>query len=237
MLIAALLSLAPSYGAMIPVGNHSFESGTLSDGATQNLTQGAPWDWSQSPAGTFSGFYNPTSGHYASAGGAGTPTGADGSQLGFAFKYGATAFQTLRGNDGILGNADDPVLTALTHYTLTLAVGHRLVGNPSGNFPFGTLEITLLAGSTVIGQDSVGSPAPGQFVDQFISVDSSTLDSALYGQALSIRLRQTAIPDSVADFDNVRLNATPVPEPSTALFGVVCLITVLSSRTRNRRNG
>jgi len=220
MIIAAVLPLAPTHGAPVVVSNHNFEFGQLPDGGVQNNTNGFVWDYnSQSTAGTLRGFYNPTAGHYASAGGAGTPSGADEDQVGFLFKTGATAFQTLSGADAILGNADDPVLTAGTQYTLTLAVGNRLAGNPSGNFPFGTLAITLLAGSTVIAEDATSTgPAPGQFVDRSISVDSSTLSSALYGQPLSLRFRQMAVADSVADIDNVRLYATAVPEPSSVML-------------------
>ena len=220
MIIAAVLTLAPSHGAAVVVSNHSFELGGFTDGGVQNsFPNGFGWTSSGSPAGTTAGFYNPSSGYYAGAGGSGTPAGADGAQVGFLYKSGATAFQTLPGADNILGSVDDPVLMALTNYTLTIAVGHRLVGNPAGNFPFGTVALTLLAGSTVIAEDNnITSPAPGQFVDRFISVNSSTLNPALYGQALSIRMRQTAVAESVADIDNVRLDATAVPEPISAML-------------------
>ncbi len=101
------------------------------------------------------------------------------------------------------------MLTDLTTYTLTLAVGQRLAGNPSGNFPFGTLEVALLAGSTVIAVDNnVAAPGVGLFADRSISVNGATLNPTLYGQPLSIRIKQLATSDSVADFDNVRLDAS-----------------------------
>jgi len=219
----ALLALAPfSYGVSVVIANSSFELPALTDNGIQNSPtvgdQGGS-GWIFSTGSNIGGIYNPTSGYYANADGNGTPAGANGAQISYVFRLNASASQTLSGSDAILGNADDPVLTSLTIYTLTLAVGQRLLNNPAGNFPFGTLSLALLAGSTVIAEDNnVGAPGLGQFADRSISVNSATLNPVLYGQPLSIRIMQLAGTDSVADLDNVRLDAIVIPEPSSALM-------------------
>lgn len=221
------------------VANFGFELPSFTDGAFENYPSlveqgGYGWTWNNNGA-QIGGIFNPSVTYYAGAAGNGTPAGAEGAQVGYLFRGGAFASQTLAGNDGIPGNADDPILTALTTYTLTLAVGDRLPGG-ANSFPFGNVDLALLAGSTVIAEDStIGDPGAGLFADHTITVNSAFLNPSLYGQPLTIRIIQTQPGDFAADLDNVRLNAVTVPEPSSARLLALGLVGFALSVFRKTR--
>lgn len=170
------------------------------------------------------GIYNPAANTYATAGGTGTPTGAAGSQLGY-FGQGGEVVQTL-----------SELLTPLTTYTLTLAIGRRALGNQYGNDLFNGYLIQLLAGSTVIAEEANAvEPLPGTFVERSIAVNSATLTSALYGSSLTVRVTGTQVP-GVTDLDNVRLDAVTVPEPTAV--GLLCagILGLVGRRRRPARH-
>jgi hypothetical protein len=117
-----------------------------------------------------------------------------------------------------------------TQYTLTVAEGDR---NGSTALGFLGSQIELLAGSTVIASATdVAGPAPGSFKDQVAFLASSNALPALFGQALTIALLTTTPGSSpngtigpATDWDNVRLDATAVPEPaSIALIGTAAVM-------------
>ena len=221
--VALVMQIQSSEADVVTIANASFESPVLSDGifvSSPSLASQGGHGWT-----TGEGLYNPPSNTYLNAGGNGTPTGADGSQVGFVNGPVGGLVQSLVGLDGIGGNSDDPLLTPQTTYTLTASVGRRLIGNQYGLDVFGGYELRMLAGMTVIGTATDAAlQTEGVFLDRMLVVDSSTLDQALIGQPLSIQLRIAQTPNGgVTDFDNVRLDAdfAPVPEPST--FGLMTL--------------
>jgi len=231
---ALLLTLAvfnqSASAVPLHVYNHSFELPVFTDGNYQSMpsfAQQGGYGWTfVAPAGASVGVANSSAGLFTNAGGNNTPLGADGPQSGYAYSglNGAIghAYQILAGPDAIVGNGDDPVLTALTTYTITASVGRRLTGDPL-SFPYGDLDIRLWAGNplgviTMIGQSADFTPPAGQFVDVSFSVDSATLSPSLYGLPLSIQFYQNTL-GAAADFDKVRIDA--VPEPSTVLLGLI----------------
>jgi len=227
----ALLSVETPAATLV-VANASFELPAFADASfgQQFITpaQQGGYGWSFTDA---SGIYNPTALDYSGAGGSGTPAGGTGAQVAFSVQRYAL-FQTLAGMDGALGNGDDPVLTALTTYTLTAAFGQRLPGNQFGATP-GGYSFELLAGATVIAQETDAiALTPGSFVERTITVDSATLSPSLFGQPLTIRLNSTVNQATAAtDFDNVRLDAVTVPEPSTGSLLVVATLGFARKRT------
>jgi hapalindole H/12-epi-hapalindole U/12-epi-fischerindole U synthase len=145
-------------------------------------------------------------------------------------------------------------LQANTRYTLTVDIGNiasgtSLAGSSGGAGVFFDLDgfpgyrLDLLAGGVVIGSDnnSLGASIPeGQFRTASFNVDIGAAHAQL-GQTLGIRLVNldqagtTEIPNIEVDFDNVRLDATAVPEPATAALFVsgIALGVAFSRRRRS----
>src|SRR3954470_8465115 len=78
------------------IENPSFENPVLADGTFQNSAPG--WD--------FASMYNPVNSQHPGSTGNGTPSGADGIQVGYVYQSGSVDRQILRGPDGVLGTAD-----------------------------------------------------------------------------------------------------------------------------------
>ncbi len=116
-------------------------------------------------------------------------------------------------------------LAANTRYTLTVEVGNIAsgFGAPGNTFydldGFPGYQVQLLAGGEVIVQDdnSLAASIPeGEFRTSTIMVDIGTAHPRL-GQSLEVRLINLNIPGTPTepaievDFDDVRLDATPIP--------------------------
>lgn len=220
-LVWSLSVNSAAFAISLAVANASFEAPALADGVNTNPYQTDPTFANQGGHGWVfdvffgvndGGIWNPQESLYPGSADSGTPSGADGAQVGYAFRNGVAARQRLIGPDGVLGSSDDPLLTSSSTYTLSVSVGQRIGGG------FGALAMQLLAGAgtgpqplTVIAEKTItgGSiPAAGTFSDQQLVLDTATVNPSLYGQPLSIRLMQTGGPIDAAEFDNVRLEAT-----------------------------
>jgi lysophospholipase L1-like esterase len=183
------------------VAEPGFEALALSDGQVVGFP-GSSWGWRRIP-GAESGIFDPTAASYPDAAGAGTPAGAEGSDVLYLYASGgadapAAAFQTL-----------PTTLTSGRKYTLRVAVGNRLPGNPYAT-SWGGFRVELLAGNTVIAARADGFvPDPGTFRDVSMSVRAANLPAALVGRPLTIRLSATSTAALAAtDFDHVRLSVT-----------------------------
>ena len=211
--VAAMFTLTAAQATPVTVNNFSFEAQSISPGGT--IGEAAPTSWT--------GF---------NVGGGGV--------LGNGFDYGisyANAEFTeplaapADGNNYLwvnrwTGNGtqvagvyqDVGALSANTTYTLTVAIGLRGDGGPNGGWSPGI--ISLLNGTDNTGailatggglpatpnswQNYTASFTTGATVSGDLIVDLSVLDGS----------------HIQADFDNVRLDASPVPEPGTcALLG------------------
>jgi hypothetical protein len=220
ILCLLLASVAATSASSVYVANYSFESPALADGALQE--GGIPgWDTAA--------IYNPTPSQYAGTTGNGTPPGADGSQVGYVFGAFSTDSQILRGADGNLGTADDPLLESNQVYTMTVAVGARL------DSAYGGYTIQILAYNpttqvytTLASQSDLITPTAGTFQDATLTFDSNTASPTLYGQNLAITL--TNVTEDATDFDNVRLAVVPEPSPVLLLGIGIGLMAVAGRR-------
>lgn len=119
--------------------------------------------------------------------------------------------------DGVISQVLTATLQADTTYTLMVDVGQRL------DFPLVSYTVELIANGVTLVSDSSLNPTPGTFLTDTIIYNSGS-NPAQLGQNLLIQLSAGGF--GQADFDNVRLDATPtapigVPEPATfALMSV-----------------
>ncbi|MFM8333544.1 MAG: PEP-CTERM sorting domain-containing protein [Candidatus Methylumidiphilus sp.] len=233
LLMFSALAFAGSVGAApITINNHSFEA----DFAAPNTfpVGFAPTGWQA---------YNPFSmpiNSNESALGILNPTGStffpagapDGSKVALVWL-----------NDGEGAGNHNPLgisqtlgvgLTPNTHYTLNVDVGN--IDSGTGATPpfnvffnikgFPGYAVQLLAGGTLLAEDNNGlggSLAEGVFATSTIEFITGASVAAGLLEIRLINLNQlgtVAEPGIEVDFDNVRLDATPVPVPPTVwLFG------------------
>ncbi len=214
--VAAGLALGTSaQAATIIVGEHSFEGGksvgdwSLGGAAAGRSTGNVPAPWVDS--GQFGSGWTISS-QYTT----GIPDGDI-----FAFANGG----------GSLSQTLTTVLLPNTTYTLTVGVGYRK-DLPGLGFSFPGYGIELWAGSTKLASDydaghggtGAATPASDQWKDAVITYTSP---SSVTADALEIRLIGYGIQ---TNYDNVRLDGTLVPEPSTALLGGLGMLALLRRR-------
>lgn len=134
--------------------------------------------------------------------------------------------------------------TLQTHtvYTLTVEVGNM---NNDSNFPHNQFEfsgfpgyrVDLLAGGAVVASDNnTLLPGEGRFLTSTVQL-SVGASHALVGQNLGIRLVNLDSAGGIeVNFDDVRLDATAIPEPAAAagLLGGALLFGTLAARRRVR---
>jgi hypothetical protein len=237
-LTAASVLGASAYANPVTIVNSGFET-------PATHTTAAPTGWTSVNTGATGlvGSYNPyTLGggnvYYTGAnsttdpanGGSGYP-GIFGENLGFAtdVSAGSGLEQTL-----------SATFLANTAYTLTVQEGNRN-GTSAGGFAGSVIQ--LLAGSTVIASSTdTAGPTAGTLHDQVALLANSNIDSALFGQTLSINILTTnaAAVNRGSDWDNVRLDATTVavavPLPPAAGTGAL-LLAMLGLGWRRRKAG
>lgn len=115
-------------------------------------------------------------------------------------------------------------LTANTSYTLMAEVGDR----KDSIFP--GYRVGLFAGTTLLASDSLLQPNDG-FLTSVVTYTALPDDPSL-GKALTIELRANGIQ---VNFDNIRLDASPVPIPASfALFSTG--LGLMGFAVRRRKN-
>jgi len=189
-----LLASASTFAISVPIVNHSFEDPTLGGGAFfYSPTQMPGWS-SAATGGADRGIWNTTA------------AGKDGINIAFAYRNNAFAQQL---SAVVMGN---------TTYTLDYLIGR------TGNATRGTAE--LWAGGTLTNGVVTGGTLLASQTTQVSQsemtplslVYSSPLSGSVVGQQLTVRFAGTTVTgESYVSFDNVRLNAEPVPEPATML--------------------
>lgn len=213
--------------AEIPVANSGFETPVTAGISIPPIS-----GWNSAPFGPL--VYNPndSDGVWALPGG----LAPEGQNVLIATRGGA-------GGNTPVSQTVSASLTAGTAYSLQVLVGAALQGVPQDVYPyrFYGYDVQLLAGSTVIAQ-ALNTFAPtfgyGEFKDISLNYTAAA-DDPLLGQPLTISLNATSDNLSYvrfAFFDNVRLNAAVVPEPST--FGLASLggAIMLARLVRRRRS-
>lgn len=198
-------------GAAVPVVNPSFEDDTLV--LNQYLTTVTGWTTSSAGA-----LYFPTS-----------ILAADGDQVAVGVGSGSLT-QTLTGT----------TLEESTRYVLMVDVGDRSTTS------YGGYRVELLAGGTAFAVDDnslgvIQSLSPGEFMTTSVIEFTASADdpdlASLFGQPLGIRLSSlNLLSGSQVVFDNVRLFAFEVPEP-TSLWLFTAGAMALFAGARRRRLG
>jgi hypothetical protein len=188
------MAASPAMSEMIEVKNPSFESPALSPGGWGYDVD----DWITPPPADQDAFIEYINGF-----------AADGNQH-LGMENGIEVWQ-------MLSVAAQPQ----TVYTLTVAVGNRNLGwNPAGSEArYGLFAGGPAQGLSLLGDDyfDASTIAESSFADQTLVV---TTGDVVPSGRLFISLQSTG-PVGRAHFDNVRLSAVPVPEPTAlALFGL-----------------
>jgi len=131
--------------------------------------------------------------------------------------------QVAYSNGGTIAQELSAVLQPNTRYTLGVYVGRRNTLAFLGN------SIRLMAGNTELAFES-GNPAAGTFEHVTVSYTSGS-SGPLIGQQLKIYLSSFGIQ---TNFDNVTLDASPIPEPSAILgllgFGLLGIASTLKQK-------
>jgi len=172
---------------------------------------------------------------------------AEGQRVGIAFNFEGSGGQ---GEYGISQTLSD-TLQANTQYTLQVEIGNiESATSLGGQFfdldGFPGYRVDLLAGGVVIAQDDnslFGSIPEGEFSTSTVNFATGPAHPQL-GQALEIRLVNLnqidpAFTDSdlEVDFDDVRLDATLVPSPSSFALFAASVPPLLFARLLARRRG
>lgn len=219
---AALFALVlPAAADELFIENPSFENpasgpATFTEGATGWTISDA---WAGASGFRYYGVWNPEgTDSYVN----GAP---DGDNVGVVF-----LINNFNPTPGGLQQTLGSTLQLSTRYTLSVEVGNFAPSGSEFNFTgFPGYRVELLAGGVVIASDdNTLAPAEGIFLTSTVTYTTGTSDP-LAGQSLGIRLlnlNQSSVSPANAsgievNFDDVRLDATAVPEPSgLLLFGL-----------------
>ncbi|GBE73193.1 hypothetical protein myaer87_04200 [Microcystis aeruginosa NIES-87] len=204
--------------ASIFIANHSFEdpiAPVQSDGYyTDNNSPVVIGNWYNAHSGSaHQGVLDPTKSENLAQNGFyyGLQPVPDGNQV--AYSNGGTIAQQL-----------SAVLQPNTRYTLSAYIGRRKV------LAFPANSIRLIAGNTLVSSNSV-TPAAGTFERVTVSYTSGGVGDPLIGKPLKIYLTSWGVQ---TNFDNVTLDASPIPEPSAILgllgFGLLGIASKLRQK-------
>ncbi|MEN9840291.1 MAG: hypothetical protein RL376_91 [Verrucomicrobiota bacterium] len=232
LLTAFLVFPGISQAAAITITNAGFETPTTGAGTFQ--VSAAPNGWSaygtiDSLNNRVVGVLNPSSTTLYASG------AAEGSNVGVVFLGDAGS-----GVESGLVQTLSATLALNTRYVLTVAVGNitndAQAPHNSFNFTgFPGYRVDFLAGGTVIASDNNSLlPPEGQFLTSTVDL-SIGASHAQAGQTLGIRLVNLDGANGLeVNFDDVRLDASPIPEPATAslVLGAAALVGVSCRRRR-----
>ena len=226
--IMSYMMIMNSNAASVAINNSSFENPTTAAGTFTGGQASGPAGWTVYNSGAtnnmrFFGVWNPaTTNSFVS----GAP---DGANVGVVFLENTTNIAEA----GLQQSLAD-TLQLSTQYTLTVDVGN-FSDVDGGSFDFTGFpgyRVELFAGSTLLASD-INTLSPGEGIFETSVVSFSTGSShANAGEALAIRLVNLNGAGTEVNFDDVRLDATAVPEPSALLLGAVGMICVMFKRHR-----
>jgi hypothetical protein len=218
----------PDFSFEAPVtGGFQDNSGIAVDAPVPNT--GSAWFY----LGGFTAGGSPVGVQNAAANGFTAGANPDGTQVGYV-NVGAW-----------LGSGILTTIAANTTYTLTVSEGNRGGGfaQTSGftiALAFGSAANSSLTSPSSWGSslhtDFAGSPAVGTYADFTTSFSTGAADPSI-GQSLFILLgSDTFAGNNPIDFDNVRLDASPVPEPAVLSLASIGGLAVLLMRRRFNKN-
>ena len=236
LLAVSVFGLSSTKAASLLIQNHSFEAPVTGNGTFIASDSSAPSGWS---------IYGPTAVGFRFFGVL-NPSGTTlydhpipnydenaNKNVGVVFLY------TPGVAEGGLEQTLSATLELNTEYTLTVEAGNIAndVNEPHNAFNFSGFpgyRIELLAGGTVLGTgNNTLSIAEGTFGTSTV-VFSTGISHPNAGQALGIRLINLNGSGIEVNFDNVRLEAVAVPEPSTwnLVLGATLLTMALAKRRK-----
>lgn len=237
-----------SSAEVITITNPGFED-TTGQLVFNEFTRGIPTGWSQyNPNGLQGGFLSneywigtlePNGTDFF------TTTAPEGNLVGILYNE----IDEGNGEYGFSQTLSD-TLQANTRYELSVEVGNIASGTASGGATFNLdgfpgYRVDLLAGGVVIAQDNDSLVIPeGEFLTSTVTLDVGASHAQL-GQTLGIRLvNLNIIPPGYVDapltalevdFDDVVLNTTAIPEPSTyAMLFLAGICGLLYSRRKHQ---
>jgi hypothetical protein len=228
MAVIAIASMGrTAVAASIPVTNYSFENPNTGDCCGANATIPG---WQFADGGDATGTQNQ---------GVNNPTGTDGNYWAFLNLSGAGA------NGTITSTAPATTFAPITKYELTVAVGSNTQLD-YGYFAPGNFTVSILANGTPVASGSVSgaSLTLGTLTD--LSTTFTTgVSGGVVGDALTIQLYSHNDGNALINatyggeqslFDNVRLTAIQLPEPSSvvALCGLGAMGLFLFARRRRK---
>jgi len=220
-----------AHAVLLNINNPSFDAQIVGSGTFFGFQEFGPTGWTvyntvaQSNLRYF-GVWNP----------AGTPSYVepiDGANVGVVFLENTTNIAEA-GLQQTLSN----VLQLSTQYTLTVRVGNfaPVTGAPWDFTGFPGYRVDLLAGSAVIASDNnTLLPGEGRFLTSTVTLTTG-LSHLNAGEILGIRLVSLNGTGVEVNFDDVRLDATAVPEPSSAMLVAFAGLLAWQAR-RGRRDG
>jgi hypothetical protein len=222
---ASLLALSSIHAqTSIPVLNNSFQLQAQSAGQTTVLTPNGPTDWT--------GFNVGSGGNYDI--GLSGENGADYTAGPLAAPANGNSYlwiNRFNGNGTQVAGVYQEVgsLLADTTYTLSVAIGQRAGSGPDGSWSPGIISLLNGTDNTGLVLSTGGglSSTPNTWED---FTTSFTTGASVSGD-LTIELSVLDAPSIQADFSNVELTATTVPEPApVALAGLGGLALVVFRR-------
>jgi hapalindole H/12-epi-hapalindole U/12-epi-fischerindole U synthase len=209
-----LVFISTGYSASLLISNHSFEDPVTSAGTfiTSNSSGPSGWDiYGPTASNRQFGVLNPAMTTLYVGG-----MVPDGANIGVVFLLGTAG-------EGGLQQTLSNTLQLNTAYTLTVEVGN-IANDPnpphsSFNFTgFPGYRIDLMAGGSVLASDNNGlSISDGAYATSTVSFTTG-LSHLNSGENLRIRLVNLNGSGIEVNFDDVRLDAVAVPEPSSALL-------------------
>jgi hypothetical protein len=229
-----LVTLLPSLAKAeyLSVANPGFEAQTVANGTY--IDNGAPTGWQTYDPNGIIGHNYSSLGVLNPAGTALYPGGApQGRNVALVFLWPYAPHLADAGKPAGIQQTLAANLQANTQYTLTLQIGNIAVEPPPPYVAFDLngfpgYRIELLAGGVLLAADNdTLDPAEGTFALSTTTFVTGAAHPQL-GQALTIRLINLNTPNSgiEVNFDDVRLEAVPVPEPSTIAMGFAAVLAV-----------
>lgn len=205
-IVLGLSAVVTSDAALVVIGDPSFEGIALSPG---NFTSGvyAAGSWNSNAN---AGLFRPTASSYPS----GVPDGVN---------------MAYSSSSAVIDQVLTTTLAANTTYTLSVNVGSRLDSPHNDGY-----TIQLLAGGVVLaGSTNFPVPVDGTFV---LATDVFTTGASnpQLGQALEIKLVSAATGQT--SFDNVKLDATAAPEPTSWMLAGFTVAGAAGIRRRRARS-
>ena len=234
--ILVWLAAATAHAVSLPVANPGFEADFAAPNSFPVLT---PQGWSlYDPSGIVEfnldaiGVLNPTASTFFPAG------APEGSNVALVFLSGDVG-----GGRAGVSQILAVTLESETIYTLTVAVGNIASGFGAPPFDsffnldgFPGYGVQLLAGDAVIAEDAntlAATLGEGSFDTSVVAIEIGT-EHAQLGAALAIRLVNLNTPGTPdepgieVDFDDVHLDATPVPAPSRVAQSLGAIATLVA---------